>query len=139
MFIKDGNSNETAAAAEDGSKKSYEAIRAAKKRKVAEAASTSKYCNLDYILKSAAEAEKVWSNADVLLTKRRLGMSPQLFEVILYLKYNKELWDLKDVMAANKRRKVQDKAARAEKRMQDMEAHDAEEASLVEQVGGLTI
>lgn len=58
---------------------------------------------------------------------------------VLYGQVLLELWDLKDVMAANKRRKVQDKAARAEKRMQDMEAHDAEEASLVEQVGGLTI
>ena len=63
------------------------------------------------ILASAACVEQFWSEADAVLTKRRSVMSPAVFECIMYLKYNKDLSDLSDVVEANKRRKNSTKAA----------------------------
>ena len=57
------------------------------------------------ILGSAAEVERVWSMAGRVLTKDWASMSPLVFKCIMYLKYNKELWSLADVVEANKRRK----------------------------------
>ena len=65
------------------------------------------------ILGSAAEVERLWSMAGRVLTKDRSAMSPLLFECIMYLKYNRELWSLADVVEANKRRKNSLKAVKA--------------------------
>ena len=54
---------------------------------------------------SAAEVERVWSMAGHVLTKHRSSMSPLVFELIMYLKYNSRLWGLADLVEANKRRK----------------------------------
>ncbi len=54
---------------------------------------------------SAAEVERVWSMAGHVLTKHRSSMSPLVFEIIMYLKYNSCLWGLADLVEANKRRK----------------------------------
>ena len=62
------------------------------------------------VLSSAAEVERLWSMADPVLTKRRMTMSPLVFECIMYLKYNADLWDINDVVEANKRRKNESKA-----------------------------
>jgi hypothetical protein len=62
---------------------------------------------------SAAEVERVWSMAGKILTNERSSTSPLLFECIMYLKYNRDLWGLKDVVEANKRRKNNSKSARA--------------------------
>lgn len=56
------------------------------------------------VLGSAAAAERVWSMAGKVLTDERSSMSPLVFELIMYLKYNKRLWDISDVIEANKRR-----------------------------------
>ena len=65
------------------------------------------------ILGSAADVERVWTSAGKILTRDRSGTSPFLFECIMYLKYNRDLWGLEDVVDANKRRKSISKAARA--------------------------
>ena len=57
------------------------------------------------VLGSAAEVERLWSMAGYVLTKDRAKMSPLVFECIMYLQYNKDLWSLEDVVKANKRRK----------------------------------
>lgn len=54
---------------------------------------------------SAAEAERVWSMAGHVLTEHRASLSPLVFELIMYLKYNSRLWDISDVVEANKRRR----------------------------------
>jgi len=54
---------------------------------------------------SAAEVERLWSMAGKVLTKDRASMSPLVFESIMYLKYNAGMWNLADVVDANKRRK----------------------------------
>ena len=62
------------------------------------------YINLDFILGSAAEVERLWSISSYILLKHRLSMSPVMFEVLAYLKVNKELWNKTDVIEAMSRR-----------------------------------
>ena len=64
---------------------------------------------------SAAEVERLWSMANKVLTKERSSMSPLLFEMIMYFKYNKDLWSLADVVEANKRRKNESTSKKARK------------------------
>jgi hypothetical protein len=54
---------------------------------------------------SAAEAERVWSMAGHVLTDHCSKMSPLIFELVMYLKYDSRLWGIADVVEANKRRK----------------------------------
>ena len=54
---------------------------------------------------SAAEVEPIWSRARHVLTRERSVMAPIIFEAIIFLKYNRRLWDLADIVEANKRRK----------------------------------
>lgn len=89
-------------------KKKYKSVLAAKKAQRESAATLqSKYSSglKNCVLSSAAEVERLWSMADPVLTKRRMTMSPLVFECIMYLKYNADLWDINDVVEANKRRK----------------------------------
>ena len=55
----------------------------------------------------------MWTSAGKILTKDRSGTSPLIFECIVYLKYNQDLWGLEDEVEANKRRKSVSKAAHA--------------------------
>jgi hypothetical protein len=85
-----------------------------KKRKCVEGIGTSAY---DPAIKecvggSAAEAERLWSMAGHVLTEHRASWSPLIFELIMYLKYNNRLWNLSDVIEANKRRKNESPAAK---------------------------
>ncbi len=43
------------------------------------------------VLGSAAEVERVWSMAGHVLTEHRSSLSPHVFELIMYLKYNSRL------------------------------------------------
>ena len=61
---------------------------------------------------SSAESERVWSMAGHVLSKHRASLSPLIFELIMYLKYNARLWSLSDVIEANKRRKNESPAAK---------------------------
>jgi hypothetical protein len=61
---------------------------------------------------SAAKAEFVWSMAGHVLSEHRASLSPLVFELIMYLKYNTRLWSLSDVAEANKRTKNESPAAK---------------------------
>ncbi len=63
------------------------------------------------VLGSAAEVERVWSMAGHVLTEHRSSLSPYVFELIMYLKYNSRLWGLQDVVNANIVRKKETEAA----------------------------
>ena len=63
------------------------------------------------VLGSAAEVERVWSMAGHVLTEHCSSLSPYVFELIMYLKYNSRLWGLKDVVNANVARKKETEAA----------------------------
>ena len=62
------------------------------------------YINLDVILGSAAEVERLWSVSSYILLKHCLRMSPVMFEALAYLKANKDLWNEADVIEAMSRR-----------------------------------
>ena len=69
-----------------------------KERKAKEVANVSDYIDCGFILGStAATCEALWSKADEVLRKRRQGMSPRTLEMILFLKENRDLWDIRDV------------------------------------------
>lgn len=71
-----------------------------------------------YVLGSSVEVERVWSMAGHDLTHARSSMSSLVFEQIMYLKYNARLWDLSDVVTANRNRSSETPAA---KRRSDIE------------------
>ena len=87
-----------------------------KKRKASEITGISKYIESDFVMGSAAVVEQLWSKADCIYTKRRAGLSPLVFEMIMFLKENRDLWNLFDVAEADNRRKDANKESRAEKR-----------------------
>ncbi len=60
---------------------------------------------------SAAEVEHVWSMAGHVSTDHCSKMSPLIFELVMYLKYDSRLWGITDVVEANKRRKNESAAA----------------------------
>ncbi len=48
---------------------------------------------LDHVIGSAAEVERLWSVAKHILTESRSGLAPIVFESILFLRFNRELWN----------------------------------------------
>ncbi len=79
------------------------------------------------VLGSAAEVERVWSMAGHVLTEHRSSLSPYVFELIMYLKYNSRLWGLQDVVNANAERK---KGTEAGQRRDAMEKDRSKERVL---------
>ena len=54
---------------------------------------TGNYKNVDFVLGSAAEVERLWSVARYVITDLRSRLSPVMFEALLFLKVNKDYWD----------------------------------------------
>jgi len=65
------------------------------------------------------------------MTKRRSSTSPVWLETVLYLKYNKDLWSLQEVVQANKERQKSNREGRAA----EMAAEDAEHEAVVNDGG----
>eukprot|EP00171_Calliarthron_tuberculosum_P001491 IDg1491t1 len=59
-----------------------------------------KYVNCNFILGSVAEVERLWSIAKNVRSSSRKSLTPLLFESILFLKVNKEYWNLEVVIQA---------------------------------------
>ena len=81
----------------------------------------SKYINCRFILGSAAVVESLWSEEDALMSKRRHGMNPITNEAILFLKKNKDLWDVVDVNEANEDRKAVKRDERLAKKLREQQ------------------
>ena len=79
------------------------------------------YVNCDFILGSAAEIERVWSLAELVLRKARCKMSPLLMEAMLMLKYNKSFWNKSTVALALREVKQENQDARYEQYLQIVE------------------
>lgn len=95
------------------------AIEIQEKRKAKEIEGQSKYINCDFVMGSAAIVEQLWSKGGCVYTSRRLGMSPMVFEMIMFLKENADLWKINDVVIADERRKDTDKDTRAKKKIDE--------------------
>jgi uncharacterized protein YcbK (DUF882 family) len=94
----------------------------------------SAYENLDFFLGSAAEIERLWSKAKYAMAYHRKKMSPQLFEILMCLKYNDQFWD--DVLIVQAYRNARDQKITkryeklAKKQGQDEEELDAAKGML---------
>ena len=55
---------------------------------------TDEYGNCDFVFRSAAVVERLWSVGDNILEDKRLRTTPVLFEAILLFRLNHCLWDL---------------------------------------------
>jgi len=51
------------------------------------------YINCDFVQGIAVENEGILSMATTILCNNRAGMTPVWFETILFLKYNRDIWD----------------------------------------------
>ena len=69
----------------------------------------------DHVKGTACEVERLWSVARYVLTTQRAKLSPLLFETIMYLKFNAQLWDANIVHQAHCRLVKDNKATRAER------------------------
>lgn len=58
------------------------------------------YMNSQFILGSSAEIERLFSIAGGILADNRQGLTPLLFESLLFLKVNRKYWDMRTVITA---------------------------------------
>ena len=65
--------------------------RLAKRRKLI--VKNEQYVDCSFILGSVAEVEGVWSISKYVLSGNRRSMTPQLFEALMFLRFNTRLWD----------------------------------------------
>jgi len=74
------------------------------------------YKNADFVLSSAAEVERAWSQARYVLTNQRAAMNAEVFEAIMCLKYNRALWDKQVIEMARAEVRDRDRNKRKEER-----------------------
>ena len=98
-----------------------------------------------HVLGCAAEVERLWSIARYVLTSQRSKMSPIpiMFETILFLKFNRELWDEKSLQKAWDRYRKEEAEERQNKRfkkseeqLKELMKEGEDEEVLVDSVGG---
>ena len=92
----------------------------------------------DHVMGTAAEVERMWSVARYVLTTQRARMSPIMFETILYLKFNRELWDERTVQRAHNKvimdkrnERVNKRSELARQQEEEMEAEEEADEVLV--------
>ena len=97
-----------------------------KKRKAGELERSqhSPYQNVDYICGSAAEVERLWSLCRYILTNQRSRMTPNLFEVLVFLKVNHDYWDARSVQLAYTKA-LNSQSDKVEAMIDEDEAYDA--------------
>lgn len=89
---------------------------------------------LDHVIGSAAEVERLWSEARWILTDNRSKTAPILVEAILFLRYHRGLWDENSVMEARHAVKEAARLTREEKKTtelsQRLEAAEAQQENI---------
>lgn len=60
------------------------------------------YYDMSFVCASTAEVERLWSMCALILTHNRTRMTKDLFEALIYLRYNDNLWGKADVALAIK-------------------------------------
>ena len=78
----------------------------------------SQHIHCRFVMRSAACVERLWSEVDAIVSKRRKGLATTTLGMILFLKNNQYLWDASDVVEADKRRVKAEKGSKAEKELQ---------------------
>ena len=72
-----------------------------KRRMKPESVGTRKCVDCNFVVGSCAEKERLWSEDDVILTKRRKKMTTIMLEAILFLKNTKSYWDIDEIARAD--------------------------------------
>ena len=80
----------------------------------------------DHVIGSAAEVERLWSIARYILTTTRSRMTPMMFEALLFLRANRELWDETTVQKAMNAVRREQKDERLQKKMDDAAVQEQE-------------
>jgi hypothetical protein len=78
----------------------------------------SNYVDLKWVLGTSDVVERCFSHAKKVLTDVRLGMSPYMFEIIMFLKVNMNHWTAHDVAEAIQ---MNTKGERNERELEDFE------------------
>ena len=73
---------------------------------------------------SAAEVERLWSEARYIMTTTRSKMAPIFFEAISFLRYNRYLWDEKTVQEAYLAVRDDQKMERLETKLQELNVEE---------------
>ena len=76
---------------------------------------------------SAAEVDRLWSEARYIMTTTRSKMAPIFFEAISFLRYNRYLWDEKTVQEAYLAVKDDQKTNRLEKKLRELSVEEQNE------------
>ena len=82
----------------------------------------SAYVNLDFILASTAEIERIWSMAKYILVQQHRGMLPKRFECLLFLKYNRRFWNERMIVEAYRAAQESKRSARVSKMAEEYKA-----------------
>jgi hypothetical protein len=82
-----------------------------------------KYIDCRFILGTNNTVERLFSRAKRFLTDARAGMTPYMFEVIMFLKMNEDLWGILEVAQAIKMNDVD--GIRNEREQTDAREHAA--------------
>jgi hypothetical protein len=82
------------------------------------------HMNVNFILASAAEVERLWSIASDIMQTNRRGMSPMLLEALLFLKINRRFWDLNAVRRAMNNVRIASIAKRLQADLDCEQTHD---------------
>jgi hypothetical protein len=102
--VKDGERNTAAAAAFESEESDEEEGNLVDdvegKRKFVSHNDKQGYYNLNFIIGSSAEVERLWSMAGLILTEKLYCTSPMLFETSCFLKFNREWWDMATIARA---------------------------------------
>ena len=82
---------------------------------------------LDHVIGSAAEVERLWSIAKHILTDTRSKMAPIVFEAILFLRFNRDIWNEFTVVDALNAVRVENKDKRLTEKLAMASGHDGDE------------
>jgi hypothetical protein len=77
----------------------------------------------DHVIGSAAEVERLWSIARYILTTTRAKLAPILFEALLFLRANRDLWDERTVQAALNTVRKDEKDEQLSKKLNEADDH----------------
>ena len=74
--------------------------RCKQRRKSLQPANKNEFIDCRFLASTSNSCERAFSSAKHILVDSRKGMSPMMFEALLYLKFNADLWDAQMVATA---------------------------------------
>ena len=88
--------------------------------------SQSPYRDMSHVMGSDAIVECLSSVAHYILTDQRSSMSPEMLEVILYLNFNRDMWDVSTVAEAHTLVRNKDRDERLAKKLEAIKLYNVD-------------